>query len=266
MAWRERASSCSRTSWNTCPTILRCFSSILAALRPGACLLLTVPAHLALWSQHDESFGHYRRYDQRRFEQLWQGLPARAEMVSYYNSHLYGIVKLVRGWNRWTGKASGHAGTDFRVPPPPLNQLLRWTMTRESRRLLRLVRGERATPFRSGVSLMALVRREPGACVVRGKPAGTAADYFDPQGQRASALSRPSKLASLDCPSPAFRLGAPPVATRWALASNHATMSVVAAARRLKSDRARKRLLATANLGTRRFPDPASGLPVGAKK
>ena len=38
-------------------------SGLLAAAAPGAYFLLTVPADESLWSEHDESFGHYRRYD-----------------------------------------------------------------------------------------------------------------------------------------------------------------------------------------------------------
>ena len=32
----------------------------------------TVPADPNLWSEHDRSFGHYRRYDVARLEQVWQ--------------------------------------------------------------------------------------------------------------------------------------------------------------------------------------------------
>jgi trans-aconitate methyltransferase len=36
---------------------------IVGMVRPGTYLLLTVPADHSLWSLHDESHGHYRRYD-----------------------------------------------------------------------------------------------------------------------------------------------------------------------------------------------------------
>src|SRR5579875_2461541 len=36
--------------------------------RPGAWLLLTVPAYQALWSSHDEMNHHFRRYSRRRLE------------------------------------------------------------------------------------------------------------------------------------------------------------------------------------------------------
>ena len=37
-------------------------SELLAAASAGSHFLLTVPADESLWSEHDESFGHYRRY------------------------------------------------------------------------------------------------------------------------------------------------------------------------------------------------------------
>jgi 2-polyprenyl-3-methyl-5-hydroxy-6-metoxy-1,4-benzoquinol methylase len=157
------------------------FSSIFAATQPGTHFLVTVPADLSLWSQHDESFGHYRRYDPARFQRIWDGLPVSVELESYYNSRLYPLVKLVRWWNRRQGKANGAAGTDFNLPPRNLNRMLEKTMAAESHRLLRLLANEDAKPYRSGVSLMALLKREPGRCVPRVKPAEFQADYFDPQ-------------------------------------------------------------------------------------
>jgi len=163
------------------PDDFELFSSIFAATRPGTHFLVTVPADLSLWSRHDESFGHYRRSDLQRFQRVWDGLPVRVELVSYYNSRLYPLVKLVRWWNRRQGKASGAAGTDFNLPPKNLNRILEITMAGESRRLLRLLADQDAQPFRSGVSLMALVEREPGRCKPRAKPAELQADYFDPR-------------------------------------------------------------------------------------
>ncbi len=163
------------------PDDFELFSSILAATPPGTRFLVTVPANLALWSQHDESFGHYRRYDLARLERVWQGLPVRVELASYYNSRLYGVVKLVRWWNRRRGQASGAAGTDFSIPPRPLNRMLESVLASESRRLVGILEHSGAQPFRAGVSLVAVLQREPGPCPVRSKPADLTADYFDPQ-------------------------------------------------------------------------------------
>lgn len=35
------------------------------SLKPGGCIAIYVPAHMCLWSQMDESVGHYRRYSKK---------------------------------------------------------------------------------------------------------------------------------------------------------------------------------------------------------
>ncbi|HTU26738.1 MAG TPA: class I SAM-dependent methyltransferase [Pirellulales bacterium] len=156
------------------------FSSLFAAVRPGTWFLVTVPADDALWSRHDESFGHYRRYEAERLARIWQGLPATCALVSYYNSRLYPAVKLVRWWNRRRGSAHGAAGTDFNMPLAPVNRALEWILADESRRLLSLVAGRRRRAYGQGVSLIALVRREAGDCPVRTRPADVPADVHQP--------------------------------------------------------------------------------------
>ena len=46
-------------------------SDIVAHMRPGALLLLSVPALPWLWSKWDSALGHHRRYDKRSFRRLW---------------------------------------------------------------------------------------------------------------------------------------------------------------------------------------------------
>jgi hypothetical protein len=93
-------------------------SELLAAASPGCCFLLTVPADESLWSEHDESFGHYRRYDRARLEQVWAGLPAKTLLISYFNTRLLPLVRLVRAWNHRRGHAAGRAGTVFWAARP----------------------------------------------------------------------------------------------------------------------------------------------------
>ena len=100
------------------------FSELFAAAPPGCFFLITVPADESLWSEHDESFGHYRRYDLARLEGVWTGLPATTLMASYFNTRLLPIVRLVRASSRRRGHAAGRAGTDFQVPIRPLNAIL----------------------------------------------------------------------------------------------------------------------------------------------
>jgi SAM-dependent methyltransferase len=157
------------------------FSSLLAASQPGTYFLVTVPADLSLWSVHDESFGHWRRYDLDRFRQVWDGLPVTCLAATPYNSRLYPLVKAIRWSNRLRGSAHGQHGTDFNMPAAPINRLLERIMAGESRRLVGLVSGERRRNYRHGVSLLALLRRDAGECTQRRRPANVAADHFTPE-------------------------------------------------------------------------------------
>jgi len=156
------------------------FSSILGAARPGAKFLLTVPADQELWSRHDESFGHYRRYDAERFAKLWQGLPVQADLISYYNTRLYPLVKLIRRRNRRRATSAGEHGTDFKMPGRLANLLLKKTFAGEMTRLERLLADKAAEPYRHGVSLIAVLTRGEGPIATRPRPRGVVADYFDP--------------------------------------------------------------------------------------
>lgn len=145
------------------------FSELLAAARPGCYFLVTVPADESLWSEHDTSFGHYRRYTPARLELLWSGLPATALLVSYFNARLLPVIRGVRWWTQRRGHAAGNAGTDFWVPNRPANALLTALFAGEARRLAAVLHG-RKPPYRSGASLVALLRREEGEAVLRRKP------------------------------------------------------------------------------------------------
>jgi 2-polyprenyl-3-methyl-5-hydroxy-6-metoxy-1,4-benzoquinol methylase len=152
------------------------FSELLAAASPGCHFLVTVPADESLWSEHDESFGHYRRYDRARLEGIWAGLPVTTLLLSYLNSRLLPVVRLVRAWNRRRGRVAGRAGTDFWLPSPPANSLLTVLFAGEARRLTAALRG-RTRAYRAGASLVALLRREAGPIAIRPKPASLPPDH-----------------------------------------------------------------------------------------
>lgn len=145
-------------------------SQLLSAAAPGSYFLLTVPADETLWSQHDESFGHYRRYDQARLERLWADLPVSRLLISYFNARLVPLIRLIRALGRRRGRAAGKVGTDFWVPIGPVNRLLEATFAGEAGRLVDLLHGRRRDGYRSGASLVALLRREEGPIPIRRKP------------------------------------------------------------------------------------------------
>ena len=162
------------------PDDFQVLSQLLAAATPGAHFLITVPADLSLWSEHDESFGHYRRYDDTRLRRAWEGLPVKVLLTSHYNTRLRPLIKLIRTVSRLRGHAAGASGTDFNVPASPINRALENLFAGESRRLVDVLHGQRERGYRRGVSLIALLQREPGDVPLRTKPLDLAADRHDP--------------------------------------------------------------------------------------
>ncbi len=154
-------------------------SSVLAVMPAGSHALITVPADPALWSEHDVSFGHFRRYTPERLAAAWAGLPVTVRLLSHFNARLYPVVKGVRALGRLRGRASGRAGTDLSLPPAPANAALTAFFGGEAARLTRALDGG-GRPYAAGVSLVALRRREAGAIAPRSKPAGLAPDLHDP--------------------------------------------------------------------------------------
>ena len=133
--------------------------AIIAALPPGSFLLVTVPADMALWSRHEESVGHCRRYTAESLRRLWSGLPVRERLVSSFNARLYPAIRAVRTWNRMFRRTSGERGTDFALPPRPVNRLLKRIFAGESNVLLDTLRGRRAKGFTYGASLITVLER-----------------------------------------------------------------------------------------------------------
>lgn len=154
-------------------------SSLLGALKPGGHLLVTVPADESLWSPHDENFGHYRRYTRDRLERVWRDLPVTPLLVSHYMARLLPAVRAIRSLNRLRGRAAGAAGTDFTMPPAWVNALLERTFAGEASRLAAAMH-DPARAYSSGVSLIAILRREHGVVMPRSRPADVPADVHHP--------------------------------------------------------------------------------------
>jgi SAM-dependent methyltransferase len=137
-------------------------SDLVAAMKPGAFLLITVPADPSLWTKHDESFGHFRRYLPDTLREVWADLPVREVGLAGFNSRLYGVIKAIRFWNRKLGRTSGAAGTDFAMPARPINDVLTRILAGESRRLVAGLKSGQLHGPAAGVSLVAVLRREDG--------------------------------------------------------------------------------------------------------
>ncbi len=152
-------------------------STLLARCHEGTHVLITVPAHEHLWSGHDEALGHYRRYDAERLKATWEGLPVSVRLLSYFNARLYPVVRAVRWLSRRSRHSYGRMGTDLRVPAGAVNRLLAGCLGGESRVLVGALEGRRGRAYRTGSSMVAVLRVERAGSVPRTKPPGTAPDH-----------------------------------------------------------------------------------------
>jgi SAM-dependent methyltransferase len=124
-----------------------------AALRPGGVVVATVPAFQWLWSRHDETHQHRRRY---RREELGERLAEAGfslEVLTYYNARLFALAAAARLASR---ALDVRASWDTGVPPGPLNRLLERAFLSE-RRTLRVTTTHGG--FRVGLSVLAVGRR-----------------------------------------------------------------------------------------------------------
>jgi SAM-dependent methyltransferase len=136
---------------------------VVELLPPGGHILITVPADMRLWSEHDVSHGHYRRYDPQMLRAVWHGLPVTERLVSHFNSRLYPVVRVLRALSKSRGHAGGEGRTDLSMPIRPANAALRRIFRGESRRLVRALDSS-APGYRRGVSLIAVLRHEVERC------------------------------------------------------------------------------------------------------
>lgn len=65
-------------------------------LAPGGRLIVTVPALPWLWSRHDETHHHYRRYTKRTLESALRQAGLEPVAVSYFNTLLFPLIAGIR--------------------------------------------------------------------------------------------------------------------------------------------------------------------------
>jgi SAM-dependent methyltransferase len=129
-----------------------------ARSRPGGWLLMTVPAMAWLWSDHDVTHHHQRRYRAGELRALVSASGFDVSYLSYYNFLLFPIIAGARMLQRLS--ASDHEGAngrhDLAMPPAAINAILKWIFSTE-----RYIVGTARIPF--GVSLIVLARARPVA-------------------------------------------------------------------------------------------------------
>jgi SAM-dependent methyltransferase len=118
-------------------------AALAARMRPGAALLVTVPAGPGLFGAHDRALGHCRRYTRRELAGKLIAAGFQVQFISYFNTLLLPPAWL---WRRLRGGRG--ARTDLTLPWAPVNWLLGLIFGFE-RLLLRLAR------LPAGLSLIA---------------------------------------------------------------------------------------------------------------
>jgi ubiquinone/menaquinone biosynthesis C-methylase UbiE len=119
-------------------------------LRPGGCVVATVPALMTLWSEWDTALHHFRRYSAPELQAIFPAADWELVHLNYTNVAVFPAVWLVRRWQKWRGAAPDGRMED-KVPPAWLNGFLQWLFVRTG-----LVRGVR---FPFGVSLLLVARK-----------------------------------------------------------------------------------------------------------
>lgn len=117
----------------------------MRVLRPGGCLLLTVPAFPSLFSGHDRALGHCRRYNRSGLRRLLQDWDEVAS--GWWAATTFAPFIVSRMLNRKRDTL------DYPHPAPWLNRLLYKCLTMEAR--------SAGTPFSppTGSSLYAVFRK-----------------------------------------------------------------------------------------------------------
>ena len=124
---------------------------IARLLRPRGVVIVSVPAFPWLWTRHDESLQHMRRYTRAGLADALGDAGLSWDAGGYFNFRLFPLVAAVRLLHRAKGGGPPH---DFSLPPRVLNRILERIFAGEARRL-----AGRGYPW--GVSLLALARAIP---------------------------------------------------------------------------------------------------------
>lgn len=124
-------------------------SQMAAMLNPGGFLVLTVPAFMSLWDEHDEVNQHFRRYD---LSMLKHAIPESLTVLQMrFLFHALFVPKYIVGR---MNKARVNKVSQSQIPAKSLNDIMTVLCEWENRIL-----GTEHLPF--GTSLLAVAQRQP---------------------------------------------------------------------------------------------------------
>jgi SAM-dependent methyltransferase len=144
------------------PNDVEVLSELRSMLTPGGALILTVPAHMSLWSYFDEASHHCRRYEQAELARKLKAAGYRVEFMSQYMATIFPLVWVGRRWAAFTRRKAGNAEESARRTheltikelriTPIVNGALAWILEQEAR----LIARRHKLPL--GTSLLAVAR------------------------------------------------------------------------------------------------------------
>lgn len=131
-------------------------------LRPGGCLMATVPAHQKLWSDHDVALHHHRRYSYKGFRKLLTGAGFAMVKYSYGISITYLPIVAFRKIQKFLQEKKKTASPKAHIVSLPgiINKSLIGTLTLEAALLKKI-------DLPMGISLMTLCQKPKTAQVSR---------------------------------------------------------------------------------------------------
>ncbi|HYC31687.1 MAG TPA: class I SAM-dependent methyltransferase [Gemmatimonadales bacterium] len=124
----------------------------IRVLEPGGVVVVTVPAFMFLWSDHDVVNEHRRRYRRSQLEKVLRSVGLTVERLTYFNFYLFSLATMERVTSRVTRRRSSK---ELTMPPALINRLMGETFRLERER----VADAKALPFPFGLSLLAVGRK-----------------------------------------------------------------------------------------------------------
>lgn len=122
---------------------------VSALLKPGGCIVVTVPAFNFLWSQHDNENYHQRRYRKHNLVNLANQCDLSLDYVSYFNFWLFPLVASIRLIRKIIPYQE--SWRDMQMPNGAINGILQAVFSSERYQI-----GKLSFPF--GISLVAVLK------------------------------------------------------------------------------------------------------------
>ena len=104
----------------------RAIHELVRVMRPGGVLVVSVPAFMFLWGDHDTMYGHHRRYTTGQVRERLEAAGLRVRKLSYFQPLFLLPLLLYRSLKKVIGSRDGSLETrdDFVKLPGPVNAAL----------------------------------------------------------------------------------------------------------------------------------------------